>query len=81
MRPTAYKKAETFIGYLQRAVNADYDNYKASTSTAAVIIVQLINQLEASETRTSKGLLSSMSHLAQECLATLLSLCKSLLDY
>ena len=22
-----YKKAETFVGYLQRAVNADYDNY------------------------------------------------------
>ena len=24
-----YKKAETFVGYLQRAVNADYDNYYA----------------------------------------------------
>ena len=22
-----YKKAETFVGYLQRAVNADYDNF------------------------------------------------------
>ena len=22
-----YKKAETFLGHLQRAVNADYDNY------------------------------------------------------
>ena len=23
----SYKKAEKFLGYLQRAVNADYDNY------------------------------------------------------
>ena len=31
-----YKKAETFVGYLQRAVNADYDNFH--------IIIQILKK-------------------------------------